>query len=145
MSARPAEVRFYIDADVLGLGHVLASLRNDVTYPGDAGATIHRRERPPCPVTSPKAKDVEWLPVVAEHGWVAITRDIHISQHSAEIASVKEHGVCLVAISGPEGKGTWEQLEIVMTQWRAIEALHGLPGPWIYTVTRTSLKKLDLT
>jgi hypothetical protein len=35
MTVRSAEVRFYVDADVRGLGIVLAGLRNDVTYPGD--------------------------------------------------------------------------------------------------------------
>ena len=38
MTVRSAEVRFYVDADVRGLGIVLAGLRNDVTYPGDPGA-----------------------------------------------------------------------------------------------------------
>jgi hypothetical protein len=34
---KPAEVRYYIDADILGLARVLAALRPDVTYPGDPG------------------------------------------------------------------------------------------------------------
>lgn len=34
MAAKPAVVRFYIDADVLGLAKVLARLGSDVTYPG---------------------------------------------------------------------------------------------------------------
>lgn len=29
---KSAEVRFYVDADLLGLGHVLARLRPDITY-----------------------------------------------------------------------------------------------------------------
>jgi hypothetical protein len=33
--ARPATVRFYFDADVLGVAKVVAALRSDVTYPGD--------------------------------------------------------------------------------------------------------------
>ncbi len=32
MSLRAARVRFYVDADVLGLGKILVGLRNDVTY-----------------------------------------------------------------------------------------------------------------
>jgi hypothetical protein len=38
MSLRAAQVRFYVDADLLGLGKILGSLRNDVTYPGDPGS-----------------------------------------------------------------------------------------------------------
>jgi hypothetical protein len=33
-SVKSAEIRFYIDADILGLAHVLIGLRPDVTYPG---------------------------------------------------------------------------------------------------------------
>jgi hypothetical protein len=63
---KPAQVSFYLDADVLGLAHVLAALRADVTYPGDPGAVIHKRERPPCPVATPHAKDTEWIPIVSQ-------------------------------------------------------------------------------
>jgi hypothetical protein len=45
MSPRAVQVRIYVDADVLGLGKFLAGLRNDVTYPGDPGAVIHKRQR----------------------------------------------------------------------------------------------------
>jgi hypothetical protein len=31
-------IRYYIDADLLGLGKVLANVRSDVTYPGDPGS-----------------------------------------------------------------------------------------------------------
>jgi hypothetical protein len=40
-----------------------------------------RRTRPPCVVTTPKAKDPEWIPVVANQGWIAITRDSNILDH----------------------------------------------------------------
>lgn len=50
-AAKPAVVRFYLDADVLGLAHVVAGLRNDATYPGDPGAVIKRRQRSACPIT----------------------------------------------------------------------------------------------
>jgi hypothetical protein len=37
MNLRAAQVRIYVDADIIGLGKIIASLRNDVTYPGDPG------------------------------------------------------------------------------------------------------------
>jgi hypothetical protein len=40
MNLRAALVRFYVDADILGLGKLLGSLRNDVTYPGDPGTPV---------------------------------------------------------------------------------------------------------
>lgn len=102
---KAAEVRFYIDADILGLGKLLGALRSDVTYPGDPGAVIHKRRRSACPVTMARTP---------------------------------------VALAGPEARSTWDQLEVVMSQWRRIEELHGLPGPFIYTATRTTLSKVDL-
>jgi hypothetical protein len=35
--AKPAIVRYYVDADVLGLAKILTQVRSDVTYPGDPG------------------------------------------------------------------------------------------------------------
>jgi len=61
---KAADVRFYIDADVRGLGLIIGALRSDVTYPGDLGAEIHKRKRPPCPITTPDVLDTEsrsWL------------------------------------------------------------------------------------
>jgi hypothetical protein len=65
---RPADVCFYLDADVLGLAKVIAGLRFDATFPGDLGATIHRHERPPCPISDPATPDRTWIPEVAERG-----------------------------------------------------------------------------
>jgi PIN like domain len=90
--AKPATVRFYVDADLLGLGKVVAALRSDVTFPGDPGAVIHKRQRPPCPVTSPDVLDPEWIPEVARRGWLIITRDSKIITNPNEIAAVvREH------------------------------------------------------
>jgi hypothetical protein len=121
--AKPAVVRFYFDADVVGLAHVVAALRNDATYPGDPGAIIKRRERPPCPVTDPATKDDVWIPAVASLGWLVITRDSRIQQHRAEIAAIKINSARVIALSGNEARGTWQQLEVLMRHWRAIEAL----------------------
>lgn len=140
-----AEVRFYIDADILGLGKILASLRSDTTYPGDPGATIKGKTRPPCPIEHPKTLDAVWIPVVAKRDWLVITRDSNIQQHRAEVDAVRDNGARLVALAGDEAKGTWAQLEVVMNQWRAIERLLDQPGPFIYTATRTTMKAVDLT
>lgn len=94
---KPAEVRFYIDADLLGLARVLAGLRPDVTYPGDPGTVIHKRQRSPCPVASPAVKDSEWIPQVAGRVWLIITRDRHIQERRREIAAVREHRARMVA------------------------------------------------
>lgn len=65
MNARAAPIRLYVDADIRGLGMVLGTLRNDVTYPGDPGALINKRQRPPCPITTTDLLDIDWIPEVA--------------------------------------------------------------------------------
>jgi hypothetical protein len=137
-------VRYYFDADVLGLAKVLAPLRPDITYPGDPGATIHRRVRPPCIVTDPAALDPDWVPAVTAQGWLIVTRDSRIAQHRAEVAAVRDNGARLVALSGREATSTWAQLEIVMSQWRRIEELLDQDGPFVYSLTRTSLRQVSL-
>ncbi|OLB78963.1 MAG: hypothetical protein AUI14_11560, partial [Actinobacteria bacterium 13_2_20CM_2_71_6] len=94
---KPAEVRYYVDADMVGLGHVLARLRPDVTYPGDVGGVVHKRERPSCPVGSVQTADDVWIPEVARRGWLIITRDRHIREHRREMAAVREHGARIYA------------------------------------------------
>lgn len=89
---KPAGVRFYFDADILGLGRLVAGLRADATYPGDPGTTIHKRR--------------------------------------------------LVVLSSPDAGMVWGQLEVILIQWRRIEDLAEQPGPFIYTATRTLLRKI---
>jgi hypothetical protein len=127
---------------MLGLGKLLASLRPDVTYPGDLGAVVHRRARPPCAVSSPRAKDTEWIPIVSRQGLLVLTRDRHIQQHAAELEAVKAVNGWMVARSSTDAGTTWGQLEVVITQWRQIEALLDVAGPFVYSVSRTVLAKL---
>ena len=145
MSPRAAEVRFYIDADILGLGKILASLRDDVTFPGDPGAVVHRRERSPCPITSAATLDTEWIPEVASHGWLIVTRDGRIIENHNEIAAVRDNGGKMVALNQRDGRTKWGQLEVFMTQWRRIEGLASQPGPFIWRASRTAMTRIILT
>ncbi len=141
---KPAAVRFYFDADVLGLAKVVARLRADVTYPGDPGAFIRKRQRPACPITDTATDDVDWIPEVASRGWLIITRDSRIQHHPAEIEAVRSATARMVALDGKEAIGDWNQLEVLMSQWRGIESLLGEPAPFIYRATRTRLRAIPL-
>ncbi len=142
---KPATVRFYFDADVLGLAKTVVTLRSDITYPGDPGGVVHRRERPACPITSPATPDSMWIAEVAGRGWLIITRDRHIRDHQREIQAVRDHDAKMVTLAGDEAQGTWNQLEVLMCQWRAIEEqIIDAPGPFIYRATRTALTRHDL-
>lgn len=141
---RDADVWMYLDADILGLAKILTQLRADVTYPGDPGGVVRKRSRPPCPVQSPATKDHIWIPRVTELGWLIVTRDSAIQRHRREIGAVQEHSARMIALAGKEAGDTWHQLEILMTQWRAIARQAAEPGPFICTATRTALRSIDL-
>jgi hypothetical protein len=71
-------IRFYVDADLIGLGKLLVQVRTDLTYAGDPGEMgIDRRPRPPSPVR-PGDLDMDWIPIVAGNQWIVITKDRHI-------------------------------------------------------------------
>lgn len=141
---KPAVVRYYFDADILGLGKVVARLRSDSTYPGDVGDVIHKRVRPPCLVTSPDTADEVWIPRVAEAGYLIVTRDSRIGRRIAERRAVVDHGARMVALAARDANTVWTQLEVVMSQWRRIEKLVELPGPFIYRASRTALGVVDV-
>ncbi|HEX8305015.1 MAG TPA: hypothetical protein VF612_09060 [Jatrophihabitans sp.] len=139
-----ATVRYYLDADVLGLAKIVVQLCNDVTYPGDPGGVVRKRRRSACPVETTDVLDRVWIPEVTRHDWLIITRDSNIAVNRAEIQAVRDSRARMVALAGKEAIGTWDQLEVLMSQWRAIQALLGTPGPFIYTATRSRLTPFDL-
>ena len=74
----------------------------------------------------------------------AITRDGRISQRVAEVGAIVQHNARLVVLTSADAKTVWDQLEVVMTQWRRIEKLHGLQGPFIYRASRSKLNAVAL-
>lgn len=139
---RRARVRFYFDADVLGLAKVVAAIRPDVTYPGDPGGEVRKRRRPACIITDPATEDLVWIPQVARQGWSIITRDRHIEAYPAERDAVIAYNAKVFTIASSETLDLWYQLEVLMTRWRDIERLSNEPGPFIYALHRTTTRKL---
>jgi hypothetical protein len=142
---RPAPVRYYVDADLLGLAKILAELRGDVTYPGDPGGRVKGgRVRPPCPIMDPATLDEIWIPETARQEWLIITRDRHIQDHRAEIEAVRSSGARMVNLAADEAVDRFTQMEVLMCQWRRITALLDEKGPLICLATRTTLRALPL-
>jgi PIN like domain len=105
VTPRPAQVHFYIDADIRGLGIILGALRSDVTYPGDPGALVHKRQRPPCTIDARAMLDPDWIAEVAAQGWLIVTRDNRISENRNEIAAVREHSAKMAALNQADDRG----------------------------------------
>jgi hypothetical protein len=143
--AKPAIVRYYVDSDVLGLANILTQVRSDVTYPGDPGGPVKGgRVRAPCPIADTGADDEIWIPETARQGWLIITRDRHIQEHRAEIEAVRTSGARMVNLASDEAKDRFAQLEVLMCQWRRVEAMFEENGSFIYTITRTSCRVVPL-
>lgn len=142
--AKPATVRFYLDADLLGLAKILVTLRPDITYPGDPGGLVHKRQRPPCVITDRSTLDELWIPQVARQGWLIVTRDKRIQERPAELAAVRAYGARMVALASADAKTRWDQLEVFMSQWRRVEACVEQSAPFIYVATRTTFRPINL-
>ncbi len=135
-------IRFYVDADIIGLGKLLVQVRSDVTFAGDPGGPgIDRKVRPPSPI-SPGDLDADWIPKAASLGWVVITRDRHMRSRPAERERIVNSGARHVRLDPSKKQLTkWDQLELLMIRWRSIEAIAQTAGPWVYAATRTRLRK----
>ncbi len=134
-----------MDTDTLGLAKLLVQVRLDVTYPGDDGHRPHqRREVGPCVVKDPATSDEVWISVVARAGLAIITRDRRIQEKVGEKDAVIASNARMFAITSREQLDGWGLLEVVASQWRAMERAAEEPGPFIYSMTRTSLTKIDL-
>jgi hypothetical protein len=135
--------RWYFDADLLGLAKLLGAVRRDVTWPGDTGERATERLRQaPSPVQRTDVPDEQWIPAVATNELVIVTRDRHIQTRQIEIDAVLASNARMFAISSRDQLGIWDQLEIVMVQWRNMEAQAQRAGPYIYAMTRTSLRRV---
>lgn len=140
---KPHTVRYYVDADTIGLAKVLLQVRGDVTYPGDPGGRWRDgRGRPACAITSTAVADREWIPEVTRRGWVIITRDQRIEERTAEVSTVLDCGAKLFTISSPQRQlSGFDILEIVMCSWRRMEAKTTDDGPFICRMTRTGIRQ----
>jgi hypothetical protein len=143
--AKPARVCYYVDADLLGLAKILVQVRSDVTYPGDPGGPVKGgRIREPCTITDPATLDHIWIPEATRQEWLIITRDRRIQDHRAEIDAVRVSGARMNNLAGDDSVGTFAQLEVLMCQWRCVEALLDETGPFIYSATRTRFRQIEL-
>ena len=132
---KPAVVRYYFDADILGIGKLVAGLRTDVTYPGDPGAKVNKRIRPECVIQDTATPDIEWIAVTAEKGWVAISRNTEIERTPMEKSAVADCGSALVLTQWKRCSDEVGPDELLMRSWRKIEERATETGPYIYSVT----------
>lgn len=140
-----ALARWYFDADTIGLGKVLRDARPDVTWPGDTGERSKPHHRlPPCVITETSTPDHVWIPQVTAAGLAIVTRDRRIQTRTAEINAVLASRARMFAITTNEQLDNWGLLEVFVSRFRDLEEAAQEPGPYIYAVTRSAIRRLDI-
>ena len=123
-TSAPPEITFFTDRD-LGL-QFPAILR-------EAGLRVERHAdhfAPNCP-------DVEWLEVVAQRGWTAVTHDTRIRYKPNELAAVDAHKVALLVVVGHARHVELAQ-SFVATADRIVRFVRNHEPPFIAKVYRPS-------
>ena len=117
-------IRFVFDEDSRGFGLWLSKLRKDMTSVGAA----------PIEAMLPLGTlDPDWIPIVAERGWVAITKNSHIRTQPEEARSALDLGLRVACLMEPRGHANrWDFAGMVFRHWNAIAELTESPGPaWL--------------
>jgi PIN like domain len=137
MTAVAAEVRFFADESVLGLGKALTIARRDFIHSG----------HPLIPRAPVGALDTEWIPEVADRKLIVVARDKRIRTKPAELRLLREHGLRVFWIAGKRDLATWDYLVRVVRRWDEIErriASQGA-GPWFVAINDGNLTDIPLS
>lgn len=127
---------FYFDASVpFPVSKALTLVREDVLYPGG----------PNCPITSPGAKDAEWLPVAGRHGWVVLMRDKRVRARPGERQALVRSNVRAFVLTTAGNYTRWRILDLLVRRWPDIEETAATDQPpYIYAVRQQGLRRILL-
>ena len=130
------DIRFYVDEDRIGLGLAMMWARADTVACGETlvAENLHRG-----------ILDVDWIPIVANHGWVAITGNWRIRRNPVEAAVCEQVNARIICLHDPRGdQPTWGWLCQLARHWERVERfVHEHPhGPWWLSVPPSGPQEL---
>ncbi|MPZ62421.1 MAG: hypothetical protein GEU93_14235 [Propionibacteriales bacterium] len=128
---------YFTDENTLGMGKLLRrSGRDDVLYPG-------HEELPEVPLGT---LDLDWMPVIAEHDLVVLTRDRRIRTRPAELRAYWELGIRSVWLGAKQDLGPQDQLDLFLNYEARLqrEMVKRGPGPWALALSASGLRPLSL-
>jgi len=110
--------------------------RSDVLYPG----------HPLLPEVPRGSDDLDWMPLVGQMGWIALTRDRRIRTRPAELVVYREYGLRSVWIGGKHDHSPAELAAMFMRhETRLLRQATKLgAGPWALTMTPSGVRELRL-
>lgn len=128
--------RFFVDENDLALGKALASIHNEIVYPG----------HPDLPEVPRQTDDDVWLEVIGRRRLVVITRDKKIRYRPVEKQAWVTHKVRGFVLTGRSSQATADSLAILETHWKAISTIvtENPQGPWMFGLTSAALRPIPL-
>lgn len=121
----PEPVPVYLDRN-LGK-HVIAEALRTAGYPIE----IHDDH------LAPNAPDEDWIALVANKAWLAITKDKNIRYRFGEIAAIKEHGAMVLVVRAKNATGQ-ELATLLEEAMPAIQRFaRKTPAPFVAGIDRS--------
>lgn len=138
MSADPAQLKYYVDESLLGLGKALAAARKDVIH---AGHPLIVAEVPLGTL------DPDWIPNIAARGLIAIAHDKKIRTRPGEKELAVANGLRIIRLENKRDLSTWSMLELLVRKWDRIEELaeSSGDGPWFMEIRQTDVRMRPFT
>jgi|SRR5579875_63283 hypothetical protein len=129
-------LRFFLDRS-LGRHQVPAALRAD----GWDLVTLSEHYGIPADQT---VEDVEWLELAGRQRWPVLMKDERIRYRPAERAAVIAHGVTAFYLTSGNLSAA-QMSEFYISHRDSIWRLAAIPGPSLFAVSRTGVRRIDLS
>lgn len=123
---------WFIDADIMGLYHVLHAARrssaDDVVSGLTKGFPVHLRMH-----------DLDWMPIIGDAGDLAIlTKDAKQRFRPAERQAIEDYCLGIFALRSRKPMTTWDQARMVFHHWNSLQdAWDHTRRPFVFTLTRS--------
>lgn len=131
---RPPE--FFVDRS-LGRRLVPQALR-------DRGLVVHTMAEVYGEQVGQGLPDETWLADIGARGWIVLSKDERIRQRPAEVAAVRRHAVRMFCLTNAGLTGA-RQAERFAGNADAMLRHATAPGPWIYGVYESGVRRLRLS
>lgn len=131
-----ADVRWYVDEDLIGFGNAMMWARTDTVTCGAAVVADVLPRRIP---------DTEWIPLVATRGWIAITGNRRIRESPVEAPVAQAAAARIVCVHDKRGAlSTWDKLVQLARWWNQVVLFTEAhpTGPWWLSVTPSGVGEL---
>ncbi|WP_440716920.1 hypothetical protein [Jongsikchunia kroppenstedtii] len=124
-----------VDENLARFGRAMTLLRKDTACFG---------RDPVADILPLGISDSDWIPIVGNRGWVAITSDRRIRTRPAEALLAVEHQLRVIHLHGIGNTLPWDQMVRFASRWNSIEnALADTSGPTWLAIQSNKMRTLN--